>query len=64
MTSSRLPRAMWTLIEPIHAVYLGKVERLPARVRAVLDFLVEHVETCRQILKARRLYAFLQAPGK
>ncbi|HEY9063858.1 MAG TPA: LysR family transcriptional regulator [Burkholderiaceae bacterium] len=30
-------------IEPIHAVYLGKVERLPARVRAVLDFLVEHV---------------------
>ena len=29
--------------EPIHAVYLGKVERLPSRVRAVLDFLVEHV---------------------
>lgn len=28
---------------PIHAVYLGKVERLPARVRAVLDFLVAHV---------------------
>ena len=28
---------------PIHAVYLGKAERLPARVRAVLDFLVEHV---------------------
>jgi len=25
---------------PIHAVYLGKVERLPSRVRAVLDFLV------------------------
>ena len=30
-------------MEPIHAVYLGKVERLPSRVRAVLDFLVEHV---------------------
>jgi len=30
-------------IEPIHAVYLGKVERLPSRVRAVLDFLVAHV---------------------
>ena len=30
-------------IEPIHAVYLGKVERLPSRVRAVLDFLVLHV---------------------
>ena len=29
--------------EPIHAVYLGKPGRLPARVRAVLDFLVEHV---------------------
>lgn len=28
---------------PIHAVYLGKVERLPSRVRAVLDFLVAHV---------------------
>jgi DNA-binding transcriptional LysR family regulator len=28
---------------PIHAVYLGKVDRLPARVRVVLDFLVEHV---------------------
>ncbi len=28
---------------PIHAVYLGKVERLPSRVRAVLDFLVTHV---------------------
>lgn len=28
---------------PIHAVYLGKVERLPARVRVVLDFLVENV---------------------
>jgi DNA-binding transcriptional LysR family regulator len=30
-------------LEPIHAVYLGKAGRLPARVRAVLDFLVEHV---------------------
>ncbi|VWX61854.1 DNA-binding transcriptional regulator, LysR family [Burkholderiales bacterium 8X] len=28
---------------PIHAVYLGKPGRLPARVRAVLDFLVENV---------------------
>jgi DNA-binding transcriptional LysR family regulator len=27
-------------IAPIHAVYLGRVETLPARVRAVLDFLV------------------------
>lgn len=30
-------------LEPIHAVYLGKAGRLPARIRAVLDFLVEHV---------------------
>ncbi len=30
-------------MEPIHAVYLGKVERLPSRVRAVLDYLVETV---------------------
>ena len=30
-------------VEPIHAVYLGKAERLPSRVRAVLDFLVENV---------------------
>ena len=28
---------------PIHAVYLGKLGRLPARVRAVLDFLVANV---------------------
>ncbi|MDM0023723.1 LysR family transcriptional regulator [Variovorax saccharolyticus] len=28
---------------PIHAVYLGKPGRLPARVRAVLDFLAAHV---------------------
>lgn len=32
-------------IAPIHAVYLGRVERLPSRVRAVLDFLVAHVGT-------------------
>jgi DNA-binding transcriptional LysR family regulator len=31
-------------LEPIHAVYLGKGGRLPARVRAVLDFLSAHVE--------------------
>ncbi|HEX3138725.1 MAG TPA: LysR family transcriptional regulator [Rhizobacter sp.] len=30
-------------MSPIHAVYLGKVERLPSRVRAVLDFLVAQV---------------------
>lgn len=30
-------------IAPIHAVYLGKPGHLPARVRAVLDFLVAHV---------------------
>jgi len=30
-------------VEPIHAVYLGKVDRLPSRVRAVLDFLVANV---------------------
>jgi DNA-binding transcriptional LysR family regulator len=30
-------------IAPIHAVYLGKVDRVPSRVRAVLDFLVAHV---------------------
>lgn len=29
--------------EPIHAVYLGKPGRLPARIRAVLDFLVAQV---------------------
>lgn len=31
-------------VEPIHAVYLGKPGRLPARVRAVLDFLVAQVD--------------------
>lgn len=30
-------------LEPIHAVYLGKGGRLPARIRAVLDFLSAHV---------------------
>jgi DNA-binding transcriptional LysR family regulator len=30
-------------MEPIHAVYLGKAGRLPARVRAVLDHLTAHV---------------------
>lgn len=29
---------------PIHAVYLGKVDRLPSRVRVVLDFLVANVK--------------------
>jgi DNA-binding transcriptional LysR family regulator len=31
-------------LEPIHAVYLGKGGRLPARVRAVLDYLSGHVD--------------------
>jgi DNA-binding transcriptional LysR family regulator len=31
-------------LQPIHAVYLGKGGRLPARVRAVLDFLSERVD--------------------
>jgi DNA-binding transcriptional LysR family regulator len=31
-------------MEPIHAVYLGKAGRLPARVRAMLDFLMAHVK--------------------
>ncbi|SEA02875.1 LysR family transcriptional regulator [Variovorax sp. YR216] len=30
-------------VAPIHAVYLGKAGRLPARVRALLDFLVANV---------------------
>src|SRR5256885_12354097 len=29
-------------LEPIHAVYLGKPDRLPPRTRAVLDFLQAH----------------------
>lgn len=32
------------VLEPIHAVYLGKPERLPPRTRAVLDFLKSHVD--------------------
>ena len=31
-------------LEPIHALYVGKPDRLPARTRAVLDFLKEHVD--------------------
>lgn len=31
-------------LEPIHAVYLGRPGRLPARVRAVLDFLAAHAD--------------------
>lgn len=31
-------------LEPIHAVYLGKPDRLPPRTRAVLDFLQAHVD--------------------
>jgi len=30
-------------VAPIHAVYLGRPDRLPSRVRAVLDFLVAQV---------------------
>jgi len=30
-------------LAPIHAVYLGKLDRLPSRVRVVLDFLVTNV---------------------
>ncbi|GAB2489836.1 LysR substrate-binding domain-containing protein [Comamonas humi] len=32
------------VLEPIHAIYLGKPERLPARTRAVLDFLKAEVD--------------------
>ena len=32
------------VLEPIHAVYLGKPEQLPSRTRAVLDFLKQHVD--------------------
>ena len=32
------------VLEPIHAVYLGKPDRLPPRTRAVLDFLQAHVD--------------------
>lgn len=32
------------VLEPIHAVYLGKPDQLPPRTRAVLDFLKQHVD--------------------
>ena len=32
------------VLEPIHAVYLGKPDRLPPRTRAVLDFLQAQVD--------------------
>lgn len=32
------------VLEPIHAVYLGKPDQLPSRTRAVLDFLKSHVD--------------------
>lgn len=31
-------------LEPIHAIYVGKPDRLPPRTRAVLDFLQAHVD--------------------
>jgi DNA-binding transcriptional LysR family regulator len=31
-------------LEPIHAVFVGHGGQLPARVRAFLDYLVEHVK--------------------
>lgn len=31
-------------LEPIHAVYMGRPDRLPPRTRAVLDFLQQHVD--------------------
>ncbi|MBS0339232.1 MAG: hypothetical protein JSS56_01810 [Proteobacteria bacterium] len=31
-------------LKPIHAAFLGKGGRLPARVRAVLDYLRSHVD--------------------
>jgi DNA-binding transcriptional LysR family regulator len=39
---------------PLHAVYLGKPERLPSRVRAVLDFLVENVGLDRRFGRSAR----------
>jgi DNA-binding transcriptional LysR family regulator len=38
---------------PIHAVYLGKADRLPSRVRAVLDFLVAQVGVDQRFGRAR-----------
>jgi DNA-binding transcriptional LysR family regulator len=43
-------------VEPIHAVYLGKPGRLPARVRVVLDFLAAHVT--QQALDAGHIVSF------
>jgi len=40
-------------LEPIHAVYLGRPDRLPSRTRAVLDFLAANVD----LSYARRLPA-------
>jgi DNA-binding transcriptional LysR family regulator len=40
-------------VEPIHAVYVGKPGHLPARVRAVLDFLVAEVALHPRALPAR-----------
>jgi DNA-binding transcriptional LysR family regulator len=41
-------------VAPIHAVYLGKAERLPSRVRAVLDFLVASVGVDRRFGRSAR----------
>ncbi len=38
--------------EPIHAVFVGRGGRLPARVRVLLDFLVEQVT--QEVLDAER----------
>ena len=32
------------VLEPIHAVYMGKPDQLPSRTRAVLDFLKANVD--------------------
>lgn len=45
-------------LEPIHAVYVGKPGQLPARTRAVLEFLKEHVD----LSHAETLPADFQAP--
>ncbi len=42
-------------VAPIHAVYLGRAERLPARVRAVLDFLVDEMARDRRFAPTSRL---------
>lgn len=46
------------VLEPIHAVYLGKPDRLPPRTRAVLDFLQAHVD-----LRFAERWPGPQAPG-